>query len=62
MVETVKKTLEIMSYIVNSSKSVKVSDVARTFNMSVSNASRYLKIFEQYGIVIRKRDGSYIPG
>lgn len=59
---TLKRALEILDYLVSSPGDVSVSDVARRFEMSVSNAYKYLKVFEEYGFVTRKRDKRYVPG
>lgn len=59
---TLRKGLEILDYLVSSPGDASISDVAKRFNMSVSNAYKYLKVFEETGFVMRKRDKRYIPG
>lgn len=60
--ESPKKMLEIIDYIVRHPKKVTVSEVSQEFGMSVSNAYKYMKVLENYGIVIKNPDKSYIPG
>lgn len=60
--ESPKKILEMMDYIVKSPTKVTVGEIAKKFDMSVSNAYKYMKILEGYGIVIKNPDKSYIPG
>jgi len=60
--ESPKKILEIIDYIVRHPKKVTVSEISKRFEMSVSNAYKYVKILEDYGIVIKNPDKSYIPG
>ncbi|MCS7232702.1 MAG: IclR family transcriptional regulator [Synergistetes bacterium] len=59
---TLRRAIEILDYLISSPGDVSVSDVARKFKMSVSNAYKYLKVFEEYGFVTRKRDKRYVPG
>jgi len=61
-VNTLRRAIEILDYLVSSPGDVSVSDVARKFKMSVSNAYKYLRVFEEYGFVTRKRDKKYVPG
>lgn len=59
---TLRRAIEILDYLISSPGDVSVSDVARKFKMSVSNAYKYLKVFEEHGFVMRKRDKRYVPG
>ena len=58
---TLRKALEILEEIVESPSGVRPSEIAKKFGMSLPNAYKYLKIFEEYGYVVKKPDGSYIP-
>lgn len=60
--ESPKKVLEIIDYVVKNPTKVMVVEIAKKFGMSVSNAYKYMKILENYGIVIKNPDKSYIPG
>ncbi len=59
---TLRKAMQILDYVIFSPGDVSITDVAREFNMSVSNAYKYLKVFEELGFIVRKRDKRYIPG
>jgi DNA-binding IclR family transcriptional regulator len=60
--ESPKKILEMVDYIVKNPTKVTVGEIAKRFGMSSSNAYKYMKILEDYGIVIKNPDKSYIPG
>jgi IclR family acetate operon transcriptional repressor len=59
---TLRKALEILDFIVKNPGDVSVTEVADRFGMSVSNAYKYLVVLEEKGLVLRKRDKRYIPG
>ena len=58
---TLKKALEMLEEIVVNPAGVRPSTLAKKFGMSLPNAYKYLKVFEEYGFVVKKPDGSYIP-
>lgn len=58
---TLKKALEMLEEIVVNPAGVRPSSLAKKFDMSLPNAYKYLKVFEEYGFVVKKPDGSYIP-
>ncbi|MGJ8454723.1 IclR family transcriptional regulator [Pseudothermotoga sp. U03pept] len=60
--ESPKKLLEIMEYVVRNPASVSTKDVARNFSMSISNAFKYLKLLEEYGFVVKNQEKKYVPG
>ncbi len=58
---TLKKALEMLEEIVINPAGVRPSTLAKKFGMSLPNAYKYLKVFEEYGFAVKKPDGSYIP-
>jgi len=60
--ESPKKLLSIIDYIVRSPQGVSVADVAKNFSMSISNAFKYMKLLEEYGFVVKDQSKKYIPG
>ncbi|AAD35159.1 ArsR family transcriptional regulator [Thermotoga maritima MSB8] len=59
---TLKKAFEILDFIVKNPGDVSVSEIAEKFNMSVSNAYKYMVVLEEKGFVLRKKDKRYVPG
>ena len=59
---TLKKTLELIDFIVKSPEGLTVSEIARKFNMSISNTYKYLTILEESGYLIRNSEKKYKPG
>lgn len=59
---TLKKAFEILDFIVKNPGDVSVSEIAEKFNMSVSNAYKYMIVLEEKGFVLRKKDKRYVPG
>lgn len=60
--DTVKKAFEIIDYVLQTPDGVTASDVARKFNMSISNAYKYLNTLGNLGILIKQRDKRYTGG
>ena len=58
---TLRKALDIVDYVVKAPDGVRPSEIAKLFNMSLPNAYKYLKILEEYDFVIKRPDGAYIP-
>lgn len=52
---TLKKAFEILDFIVKNPGDVSVSEIAEKFNMSVSNAYKYMIVLEEKGFVLRKK-------
>jgi len=61
-VEAVKKSLEILLHIVNSSIPLGVSDIAKDMEMSVSNVFKHLKTLKEYGLILQNEEKRYLPG
>ena len=59
---TLRKALEILDFVVKNPGDVSATEIASRFGMSVSNAYKYLSVLEEKGFVLRKKDKRYIPG
>lgn len=59
---TVKKVFEILDYILSNPEGVTLSNVSQAFDMSVSNAYKYLSALESMGVLIRRKDKRYTGG
>ena len=59
---SLRKALAILEEVVMNPSGVKPSDISKKFGMSLPNAYKYLKVFEEYGFVVKRSDGTYIPG
>ncbi|HCZ05812.1 MAG: hypothetical protein PWP37_134 [Thermotogota bacterium] len=62
MLETVKKVFEVLEWILKNPDGVTASDLSRCFNMSLSNAYKYLSTLEFLGVLVRKSDKRYTGG
>ncbi len=60
--DTVKRVFEILEYILKTPDGVLASEIAREFNMSISNAYKYLSTLESLGILIKRKDKRYTGG
>jgi DNA-binding IclR family transcriptional regulator len=59
--QSVKKVISILEFVIYSSKPVSAIDVSKHFNMSVPNAYKYLSELQKCGLITRLADKSYIP-
>ncbi len=60
--ETIRKLLLILDYIVNSPKALSATEIAKKFGMSVSNAFKYLATLQEFGFLVKNSDKTYMPG
>ncbi len=60
--ETIRKLLLILDYIVNSPKALSATEIAKKFGMSVSNAFKYLSTLQEFGFLVKNSDKTYMPG
>ncbi|WP_255408266.1 MULTISPECIES: IclR family transcriptional regulator [Petrotoga] len=56
-----RKVLEVLDYIVYSPKPVYATEIAREFDMSISNAYKYLDDLHKGGLLSKNSDKSYFP-
>ncbi|WP_255396819.1 IclR family transcriptional regulator [Petrotoga sp. SL27] len=56
-----RKVIEVLDYIVYSPKPVNVTEIAREFDMSMSNAYKYLDDLYKGGLLSKNSDKSYFP-
>jgi DNA-binding IclR family transcriptional regulator len=59
--QSVKKVISVLEYVIYAPKSVNTVQVAKHFNMSVPNAYKYLTELEKCGLIIKHNDKTYIP-
>jgi DNA-binding IclR family transcriptional regulator len=59
--QSVKKVISILEYVIYSAKPVNAVQVSKYFNMSVPNAYKYLTELQKCGLIIKLEDKTYSP-
>jgi DNA-binding IclR family transcriptional regulator len=59
--QSVKKVISVLEYVIYAPKPVNTVQVSKHFNMSVPNAYKYLTELEKCGLIIKHNDKTYSP-
>lgn len=61
LIQTIKNVIAILDYIVNSPTPVSATEITREFDMSISNAYKYLDDLYRGGLLTKNKDRTYVP-
>ena len=59
--QSVKKVINVLEYVIYSPKPVSINQAAKDLNMSVSNVYKYLSELYKCGLLIKSNDKTYTP-